>query len=71
MQFSDDDLHETMKVALESLLSVIKDCQDFNIKGNAAIHLANLVLELWDRSHPQIEVIEAEEIDEDDENLEY
>lgn len=51
MYFCDDDLHEAMKVALETLMSISATCDDVVHRANAAIALANLVLSVYDRQH--------------------
>lgn len=67
MQFSDADLHDSMTIALKALIQIIDTAQDPNMKGNAAINLANIILEIWDRTHVELLADDAFDVDEDDE----
>ena len=68
MNFSDEDLHDAMKLALEALVSIINNATDLNQKGNAAINLANLILEIHARQNPEFMVEdEFSDFEDDDE----
>ncbi len=70
MDFSDDDLHAAMKSCLDTLLEIIHAGTDYNQRGNAAISLANILIEIYDRNHPQIDAEDFLDIDEDDDGFE-
>lgn len=69
MWFSDDDLHDAMRVSLETLMRISVSEQDVVHRANAAIALANLVLSVYDRQNDRDIDAEAtfEEEDEPDE----
>ncbi len=69
MWFSDDDLHDAMRVSLETLMRISVSEPDVVHRANAAIALANLVLSVYDRQNDRDIDAEAtfEEEDEPDE----
>lgn len=67
MQFSDADLHDSMAIALKALIDIINTSNDLTMKGNAAISLANVILEIWDRTHVGLLADDVLDVDEDDE----
>lgn len=56
MQFSDGDLHDAMKITLETLIEIIKSSSDLVTRGNAAINLANIIFDIYDRQHAQLDL---------------
>lgn len=69
MHFQDRDLHDAMKVSLETLLTIINTSNDTIVKGNAAISLANIIFDIYDRqkAEEEIQIIPEDWIDEEDE----
>jgi len=49
MFFSDDDLHEAMRTSLETLMRISVEERDVAHRASAAMALANLVLNIYDR----------------------
>jgi hypothetical protein len=70
MNFSDDHLHDGMKLALDTLVNIINQSDDMNQKGNAAIQLANLILEIYDRQNPDFILEDEVEDFEDEDDIE-
>ena len=70
MNFSEDHLHDGMKLALNTLVDIITNSNDLNQKGNAAIQLANLILEIYDRQNPDFILEDEVEDFEDDDDIE-
>lgn len=68
MQFSDEDIHDAMKVCLETLMQIAQNASDVNSRGNAAIQLANILLEIWDRQNQEVIIDGGDYIDADDED---
>ena len=66
MFFNDSDLHDSMRIALETLVDLSKNAKDEVNRGNAAVQLANVVLEIFDRQNG-LEVIDLENEDDEDE----
>lgn len=56
MEFLNKDLHECLKVSLSVLIDIAKNNPDPIIKGNAAINLANITFDIWDRQNKQEEL---------------
>jgi hypothetical protein len=69
MHFRDSDLHDAMKISLEALIGIINSNNDPLIKGNAAINLANILFDIYDRQK-EMEVIMSLE-DEEEETDDY
>lgn len=69
MNFRDSDLHDAMKVSLETLLTIINNSNDTIVKGNAAISLANIIFDIYDRqkAEEEIQIIPDDWVDEEDE----
>lgn len=69
MHFQDSDLHDAMKVSLETLLTIINTSNDTIVKGNAAISLANIIFDIYDRqkAEEEIQIIPEDWVDEEDE----
>jgi hypothetical protein len=69
MNFRDSDLHDAMKVSLETLLTIINSTNDTLVKGNAAISLANIIFDIYDRqkAEEEIQIIPDDWVDEEDE----
>ena len=69
MHFQDKDLHDAMKISLDTLINIINNSNDTVIKGNAAISLANILFDIYDRQKEEELNILAEDYidDEDDE----
>jgi hypothetical protein len=70
MNFSDDHLHDGMKLALDTLVNIINQSDDMNQKGNAAIQLANLILEIYDRQNSDFVLEDEVEGFEDEDDIE-
>lgn len=70
MNFSDDHLHDGMKLALDTLVNIINQSDDMNQKGNAAIQLANLILEIYDRQNSDFVLEDEVEDFEDEDDIE-
>lgn len=68
MQFSDEDIHDAMKVCLQTLMQIAQNASDVNSRGNAAIQLANILLEIWDRQNQDLIIDGGDYIDADDED---
>lgn len=51
MQFSENDLHDAMKISLEVLIDISKRCPEVEQRASAAVSLASLILEIYDRQH--------------------
>lgn len=49
MYFQENDIHDTLKFSLEALIGIINTCNDPVVRGNAAISLANIMFEIYDR----------------------
>jgi hypothetical protein len=69
MQFSDDDLHDAMRLCLETLMNVIKQSEDNTVKANCAINLANILFEISDRQSKEYLALLDEGDDEDEDDL--
>lgn len=65
MQFSDSDLHDAMKISLETLIEIIKSTSDVVTRGNAAINLANLLFEIYDRQHSTLNMDDVFDLEDD------
>jgi hypothetical protein len=65
MQFRDSDIHDAMKVSLEALIGIINANNDPLIKGNAAINLANILFDIYDRQK-HIDDLMALDIEDED-----
>lgn len=65
MYFSEEHLHEALKLCLDTLCEVVIKSDDLNIRGNAAINLANIILEIHDRQNeePAFDFLDEEEDD--------
>lgn len=61
--FADEDLHAAMKLSLDTLVEIINQSGDLTQRGNAAINLAHICLELM---HLQEPGAAFEDIDEED-----
>lgn len=70
MNFSDEHIHDGMKLALDMLVNIINNGSDLNQRGNAAIQLAHILLEIYDRQNPDFFLEEEVEGFEDDDELE-
>jgi hypothetical protein len=57
-----------MKITLETLIGIIKTSDDALIKGNAAINLANILFEIYDRQQAS-EIPEIIKLDEDEDDF--
>lgn len=66
MFFSDDDLHEAMRLSLETLMRISAEEQDVVHRANAAIALANLVFSIYDRQVDRDRDTDAEPLFEDE-----
>jgi sulfur transfer protein SufE len=69
MHFQDSDLHDAMKVSLETLLNIINHSNDTIVRGNAAISLANIIFDIYDRQKAEevIQISPDDWVDEEDE----
>lgn len=69
MNFRDSDLHDAMKVSLETLLTIINSTNDTIVKGNAAISLANIIFDIYDRqkAEEEMQIISDDWVDEEEE----
>jgi len=69
MYFNEEHLHEAMKLSLDALCKIITECNDVGVRGNAAINLANIVLEIYDRQNEELPAFdfldEEEDLDEE------
>ena len=65
MQFRDSDIHDAMKISLEALIGIINSNNDPLIKGNAAINLANILFDIYDRQK-HIDDLMALDIEDED-----
>lgn len=70
MQFRDSDIHDAMKVSLEALIGIINANNDPLIKGNAAINLANILFDIYDRQKHIDDLMALDIEDEDAEDYE-
>jgi hypothetical protein len=70
MFFNDSDLHDCMKASLEVLLDLSRNGKDDLQRGNAAVALANLVLEIFDRQNG-LEVVDLDAAEDEDDEYEY
>lgn len=69
MYFNEDDLHQALKLCLDTLCQVVAESNDLNVRGNAAINLANIILEIHDRQNeePAFDFLDEEDEDFDEE----
>lgn len=68
MWFSDDDLHDAMRVCLETLMRISASEPDVVHRANAAIALANLVLGIYDRQNERDIDAAAQELEDHQED---
>jgi hypothetical protein len=69
MYFNEEHLHEAMKLSLDALCKIITESNDVGVRGDAAVNLANIILEIYDRQNEELPAFdfldEEEDLDEE------